>query len=131
MKLNPVKLLQISFFSVVSITLAVPAHSQDSQSYQDDLFILSETLGRIHAIRVTCNGQSDQYWRRYMMNFLDLEAPTPGYLRSRMVERFNSAFSDESNRHPKCTVQATQTEQELSERGQQLTDRLSASINGF
>ncbi|MAK59386.1 MAG: TIGR02301 family protein [Ponticaulis sp.] len=120
-----------SLFVLGLVCSPASSYAQSSQAYQNNLLELSETLGRIHSIRVTCNGQSDQYWRRFMMNFLDLEAPEPGYLRSQMVDRFNSAFTSESSRFPKCSVEATRAEQELTQYGEQLTDRLSAEIAGY
>lgn len=125
-------LLSISF----AIFAAVGAASVQAQDvtrgpvYQDKLVDLADVLGRIHSIRILCNGQSDQYWRTYMRNLLDLEAPSSGYLRSRMVESFNSAYTAEQAVHGDCTVDATRAEGRLSDRGRQLTESLANMAAG-
>ena len=91
---------------------------------------LAGVLGRIHSIRVLCNGQSDQYWRNYMRNLLELEAPSPGYLRSRMVDNFNSSYTEEQAAQGSCSVSATRAETTLSERGRQITDSLASMASG-
>ena len=101
-----------------------------SPVYQDKLVDLADVLGRIHSIRVLCNGQSDQYWRQFMRNLLDVEAPQQGYLRSRMVESFNTAYTAEQALRQSCTIEATQAETELSERGRALSDSLASMASG-
>lgn len=115
------------------LAVQMPANAQDygrGPAYQDKLVDLANVLGRIHSIRVLCNGQSDQYWRGYMRNLLDLEAPSPGYLRSRMVESFNSAYTAEQAQHSSCSVKATRDEDSLAERGRQITDSLAILAAG-
>lgn len=125
----------LAILSCSALALASAGASQ-AQSYtrgpvyQDKLIDLADVLGRIHSIRVLCNGQSDQYWRGYMRNLLDLEAPSPGYLRSRMVESFNTAYSAVQAEQRRCNVQATREEASLSERGRQITDSLAIIASG-
>lgn len=110
-------------------TLSAPASSQDSERgriYQDKLLDLADTLGRIHSIRVLCNGQSDQYWRDYMRNLLDLEAPESSFLRSKIVESFNGAYTSQQALMGECSAKALRSESELTTRGEQLAESLSA-----
>jgi hypothetical protein len=36
---------------------------------------LAEVLGRAHAVRTVCNGDTDSTWRNYMLNLMAIEAP--------------------------------------------------------
>ena len=109
---------------------AVSQSTANGPVYQDKLIDLAGVLGRIHSIRVLCNGQSDQYWRNYMRNLLELEAPSPGYLRSRMVDNFNSSYTEEQAAQGSCSVSATRAETTLSERGRQISDSLASLASG-
>ena len=63
---------------VMSVSAHAPAAAQlttRNQDYLRDIVDLSDTLGKAHAMRVVCNGSADQYWRRYMVSLLELEAP--------------------------------------------------------
>ncbi|HBJ92478.1 MAG TPA: TIGR02301 family protein, partial [Hyphomonadaceae bacterium] len=71
----------------LSISAVGAANAQEfrtTRQYQSTLTDLSRVLGQIHAMRVVCNGTDDQTWREYMLNMLDVEAPSSGYLRSRL-----------------------------------------------
>ena len=37
---------------------------------------LAEVLGRAHAVRTVCNGDTDSTWRNYMLNLMAIEAPS-------------------------------------------------------
>ncbi|MEM8615789.1 MAG: TIGR02301 family protein [Pseudomonadota bacterium] len=97
------------------------------QSYFQDVVSLSEVLGKAHAVRLVCNGVTDQYWRTYMQNLLDLEAPYQGGLRTSMVNAFNGGYSATENRFPSCTPKAVDAEKSFAEDGEQLAYRLAAA----
>lgn len=118
----------------LSVCLNGIATAQDYRNnpvYEDKLVGLADVLGRVHAIRVLCNGQGDQYWREYMRNLLDLEAPAAGYLRSRMVDSFNAGYTAEQSRFDSCGPQAAQLESDLSTRGRQLSESLASLATGI
>ena len=95
-----------------------------SQDYYRDVTALAEVLGKSHAIRVVCNGRNDQYWRRYMLRLLELEAPYQGGLRRSMVNGFNAGFSWGSDLHPVCDSNAVSAEKTYAAEGRDLTARL-------
>ncbi len=95
-----------------------------SQDYYRDVTALAEVLGKSHAIRVVCNGRNDQYWRRYMLRLLELEAPYQSGLRRSMVNGFNAGFSWGSDLHPVCDSNAVSAEKTYAAEGRDLTARL-------
>ena len=110
------------------------AHGQSmirDQDYMRDVIALADTLGRAHGIRVLCNGNADQYWRRHMVRLLDMEAPNPGGLRQSMIEGFNAGFSYAGRIHRQCNSAATGADQEYAATGEAITNRLAtANIPG-
>jgi uncharacterized protein (TIGR02301 family) len=63
---------------------------------------LAELLGRAHAIRSACNGDSDQTWRNYMFNMLAIEAPDSGPRKSQLTGAFNRGFRSQTNAARDC-----------------------------
>ncbi len=111
---------------LLTLWLLAPVSSaqESSAEYHDTLVELADVIGRAHSIRILCNGHSDQYWRDYMRNMLDLEAPSSSFLRSRMVDTFNAAYTSEQARFGQCTRQAVQEEADLGLKGKNLSERL-------
>lgn len=85
---------------------------------------LARLLGRAHSIRVTCNGRSDQFWRVYMQEMLDLEAPTQGSFRDSMARAFNDAYSSESAFRGWCNDAAVDAEAKYAAEGRVLAEGL-------
>ena len=92
--------------------------------YFRDAGELAQTLGYAHAIRVRCNGREDQYWRRYMVDMLNYEAPERGALRSRLVDRFNDAYSAASRLYQVCDGRTSDAEARYASQGKILAERL-------
>ncbi len=99
----------------------MPARGPD---YFRDAASLASTLGAAHAIRVRCNGNGDQYWRRYMSEMLGLEAPEPGPLRSSLVGAFNDAFTFGSRDYPYCDARAVGAEAQFASDGRAIANRM-------
>lgn len=99
----------------------LPTRSPD---YFADVSELAAILGSAHAIRVRCNGNEDQYWRRYMADLLTYEAPEAGNLRTSLVREFNDAYSDVSRDYLSCDGMAVAAEARFAERGQEVSTRL-------
>ena len=106
---------------------AIGQSVERDQDYMRNVVELASTLGSAHAIRVTCNGRDDQYWRGYMQRLLTLEAPYGGDLRSSMVTAFNTAFSAESSRRSYCDTATVEAEKLYATAGKRLADRLAQS----
>ncbi|MFN7054206.1 TIGR02301 family protein [Hyphomonas sp.] len=94
--------------------------------YFRDAVNLASILGSAHAIRVRCNGNEDQYWRRYMTDLLGLEAPEPGNLRSSLVGAFNEAYMRADAAFPVCDRRAADAESAYAANGQEIANRLAA-----
>lgn len=115
---------------LLSALLAAPASLAQSdlpprdQNYMRDVVTLSSTLGRVHAIRRVCNGTGDQFWRDYMVEFLNMEAPRRGNLRSSMTDAFNDAFQRESRLRPVCDKAARDAEAIYAGEGRRLSNAL-------
>lgn len=92
--------------------------------YFRDAADLASILGSAHAVRVLCNGNEDQYWRRYMADLLTYEAPDPGNLRSSLVSAFNQGYTDVSGQHRVCDGRAVETEARFARRGEEIATRL-------
>lgn len=116
--------------------LSVPSFAQTSppsqdppirdQAYFRDLVSLSGVIGSAHAVRLRCNGVSDQYWRSYMVQTLGLEAPVQGPLRSGMVAAFNRGFERENANSVVCDASANEREARYAVQGQEIAARLAA-----
>lgn len=102
---------------------SLPPRTQD---FMRDAVSLSSTLGRVHAIRVTCNGRDDQSWRDMMVEFLNMEAPERGSLRQSMTGAFNDAFQRESQLRGSCDAAARDAEAVYAAEGKRLSDKLAA-----
>ena len=92
--------------------------------YFRDAASLAATLGGAHAIRVRCNGNDDQYWRRYMSEMLSYEAPERGPLRTSLVNAFNDAFTDGSRDYSYCDARAVAAEARYASDGQAIANRM-------
>ncbi|ABI77732.1 conserved hypothetical protein [Hyphomonas neptunium ATCC 15444] len=92
--------------------------------YFRDAADLAGVLGGAHAIRVLCNGNEDQYWRRYMADLLTTEAPEPGNLRSSLVSSFNETYSQTADQFRICDGRAVEAEARYARRGEEIAGRL-------
>ncbi|WP_084422070.1 TIGR02301 family protein [Henriciella litoralis] len=129
-----IHLLVLPALACLTLVPALPAYGQyqaegdysdtRSQDYLRDVIALSSTLGSAHAIRLTCNGRDDQYWRSYMQELLGIEAPYRSRLRTSMVDAFNSAFSAESSRRSSCDEGAVSAEKVYASTGERLANSL-------
>lgn len=100
-------------------TSGTPAQTLPKRSgkYLSDAVELARLLGKAHAIRVTCNGRADQFWRLYMQEMMDLEAPVQGGLRDSMARAFNDAYASESALRSWCSEETVAAEAEYARQG--------------
>ena len=102
-----------------------------SSTYIAETLRLSGILGAAHGVRVLCSdGLSDedeQFWRNYMIELLDLEAPVRGtQLRSSMARAFNNGYSRENRPGRICDQGAVDAEIAYAAEGRKLAESLAA-----
>lgn len=115
--------------AIAASTSALPALPQGNlpvrgPDYFRDAADLAAILGGAHAVRVLCNGNEDQYWRRYMADLLTYEAPEPGNLRSSLVSAFNQGYSEISSQYRVCDGRAVAAEASFARTGEEIAGRL-------
>jgi uncharacterized protein (TIGR02301 family) len=93
----------------------------------ETLVDLAETLGEAHAIRALCNGDSDQTWRNYMQNMLDMEAAGGGQRRAALTGAFNRGYRVQSSQRKTCTPDLRQVEAQIAARGHAIADSIAKS----
>lgn len=101
-----------------------PPTPQRTGKYYSDATQLARVLGKAHAIRVACNGRSDQFWRLYMQEMLDLEAPVQGGFRDSMARAFNDSYAAESSVRGWCTKETVAAEAVYAAEGKAIAERL-------
>lgn len=117
---------------VLSLGLLVsPAQAQEPAPATgprlEMLVDLAETLGEAHAIRALCNGDSDQTWRNYMQNMLDIEASGGGQRRAALTGAFNRGYRTQSGRRKTCTADLKQVEARIAAHGEALAAAIARS----
>jgi uncharacterized protein (TIGR02301 family) len=102
------------------------AGATDPQARQalDDL---AYVLGQSHALRQTCRGTHDQYWRAKMLSLMQLEAASDPRMAARLSRAFNAGFDTERASHPVCAAAALQEAARQAERGRVLAITLASS----
>lgn len=107
---------------------AGPATAQEAPTGPplQTLIELATALGEAHAIRTLCNGDSDQTWRTYMMNLIELEAPA-GPRKSQLTSAFNRGYRTQSSRRKECTADLRGVEAEIASRGRALAEAVAQS----
>ena len=111
----------------VALLLAAPfvaAKAQDRPAAgRQSLVDLAFVLGQSHALRQTCQGDADQYWRSRMLRLLDLEAPDQ-QLKSRLIQSFTTGFDGARASFPSCTAAARAQAVREATRGRALAENL-------
>lgn len=122
--------LRLALPLALALALIVPgAHAAPrTQDYLRDLVQLSGILGGAHAIRLTCNGRDDQYWRGRMMEMLEMEAGEAGPLRQAMVDAFNRGYEFEAARRSLCDADTVNAEAAYAGQGRIIAERLAESL---
>lgn len=85
---------------------------------------LAGVLGELHFIAYSCEGEDAQTWRQSMMELLELEAPTRGNFRDRLIENFNEGYRYHQRRRTRCGAEAEVERQRLALQGRALTETL-------
>ena len=113
---------------VVSPVLASKAFGQErAADERQRLLDLAYTLGESHALRQTCEGVDDQYWRSRMVRMTEVEQADQAF-DAQMRERFNTGFASRRSEYPVCDEASRKAEQAAARKGQALARRLSQSM---
>jgi uncharacterized protein (TIGR02301 family) len=91
------------------------------------LLDLAYTLGESHALRQTCEGTSDQYWRSRMVRLTEVEQADQSF-DAQLRERFNVGFAARQGEFPLCDASSRKAEQQSARKGQALALKLSQSM---
>ena len=91
------------------------------------LLDLAYTLGESHALRQTCEGLNDQFWRSRMVRLTEVEQAEQAF-DAQLRERFNTGFAARQGEFPLCDAASRKAEQQSARKGQALALKLSQSM---
>lgn len=103
-------------------TATAPALSQNKDTYP--VTELARIMGELHYLSYRCRGEEAQHWRREMLNLLELEAPTRGPVRTRLIDAFNAGYGLHDRNRTRCGAQGEMLERQLASEGQVLARQL-------
>ena len=121
---------------VAAALLAAPAQGQDAPSdiesrLEADMIsmpnmvqALSKNLGQLHYLRTLCFGATDQTWRQYAQNMMDIEAKGDAERRRKMIKSFNEGYYDQKARFSQCSDAVSTDAAALAENGRHLASML-------
>ena len=100
--------------------LAGIASAQErSPAARETLVDLAYTLGQAHALRVRCEGPSEQVWRARMARLVELEKPDEAF-RDQLLEGFNTGYLSAGAAHLRCDEEARAEAARVAGRGRDL-----------
>ena len=110
---------------VAALGLTAPAAfaAERTPAERQTLVDLAYVLGQSHALRQTCEGQADQFWRGRMVGLIQAEQPDLG-LDRRLKEAFNAGFDAAQTAYPSCSAQSRRAEAQAAEHGRSLAQGL-------
>lgn len=85
---------------------------------------MAMNLGQLHYLRTLCFGDSDQKWRTYASQMMDVEAPNDGTRRRSLIQAFNKGYYLEEERHKVCSQSVSLDVAALAENGRNLANML-------
>lgn len=103
---------------------AAPALAQSrGADLHQTLIELSFVLGESHALRQTCSGANDQFWRGRMIRMVEAERPEPDLDRA-IKEAFNAGFTARRAEFQRCGAGVTRAQAATATRGRALSEQL-------
>lgn len=128
----PIMLRAFILFATLAV-FATPALAQEFEQAEEpapprnapiELVVdLAETLGRAHAVRTLCNGDTDSTWRNYMLNLMSYEAPG-GDRRASLTDAFNRGYRGQNRETSSCTPGMPAIEAGIARRGRELSEAI-------
>ena len=114
--------------ALVTVSVLAPALAQErAADERQRLLDLAYTLGESHALRQTCEGAGDQYWRSRMVRLTEVEQADQAF-DAQLRERFNTGFASRRSEYPLCDEASRKAEQAIARKGQALAQKLSQSM---
>jgi uncharacterized protein (TIGR02301 family) len=90
-----------------------------------DLIALSQVLGSLHALRISCTGAGDQTYRARMSALLDMEAPSATFIREPLTIAFNQGFQDQGEGANPCPNDNGKQEALFAKKGYDIAMKMS------
>lgn len=104
---------------------ATPALAQERTPAERQVMVdLAYVLGESHALRQTCEGSADMFWRSRMEEMLRVEAADQAFV-NRLTLSFNSGFAAGQAGFPACDAGLKTEAKRIAARGRALSARLS------
>lgn len=97
---------------------------QDMIAMTDMAQALAKNLGQLHYLRTLCFGKSDQKWRKYAQNMMDIEAPKDREKRSLLIKAFNEGYYDQQQYFDTCSDEVSVDAAAFAENGRHLASML-------
>ena len=97
---------------------------QDMVKMNNLVEAMSKNLGQLHYLRTLCFGTSDQKWRNYASELMQLEAGPDSAQRKNLVRAFNAGYYQEKERHITCSEAVSVDAAALAENGRHLASML-------
>ncbi len=85
---------------------------------------MAKNLGQLHFLRTLCFGNSDQKWRAYASQMMDIEADGDSLRKKNLIQAFNTGFYLEKDRHEGCSESVSLDVAALAENGRTLANML-------
>lgn len=85
---------------------------------------MAMNLGQLHYLRTLCFTETDQKWRNYASQMINVESPDDGSRRKNLIQAFNKGFYLEQERHRACSEAVTLDVAALAENGRNLAGML-------
>jgi uncharacterized protein (TIGR02301 family) len=105
--------------------IAAPAFAQERSPAERQVMVdLAYVLGESHALRQTCAGPGDMFWRSRMEEMLRVEAADQGFA-TRLTLSFNNGFAAGQAGFPACDAGLKAEAGRIAARGRQLSAKLS------
>ena len=121
-------MLRLPVAALIIACMATAALAQEREPEERQrLLDLAYSLGESHALRQTCEGLNDQFWRSRMVRLTEVEQADQGF-DAQMRERFNTGFAAKQGEYPTCDSASRLAERQSAVRGQALAAELSRSV---
>jgi len=121
-------MLRLPVAALIIACMATSALAQEREPEERQrLLDLAYTLGESHALRQTCEGVNDQFWRSRMVRLTEVEQADQGF-DAQLRERFNTGFAARQGEFPLCDSASRKAEQQSARKGQALALKLSQSM---
>lgn len=111
--------------AIALLAAATTARAQERTPAERQVMVdLAYVLGESHALRQTCEGSADMFWRSRMEEMLRVEAADQGFV-NRLTLSFNSGFAAGQAGFPACDAGLKAEAKRIAARGRDLSARLS------